>query len=112
MTLPAAEGAVGGPTGVEKVYLSLAPERPEVVDSAVRLSCDLEDWVLLLSAVFCSNCIVACCREQLRVESCLLLSLSKAGWVETARGESATDVHLHKEFSGWLHVEIKTRTRY
>ena len=44
MTLPAAEGAVGGPTGVEKVYLSIAPERSEVVDSAVRLSCDLEDW--------------------------------------------------------------------
>ena len=44
MTLPAAEGAVGGPTGVEKEYLNLAPERSEVVDSAVRLSCDLEDW--------------------------------------------------------------------
>ena len=109
MTLPAAEGAVGGPTGVEKVYLSIAPERSEVVDSAVRLSCDLEDWVLL-SAVFCSNCIVACCREPLRFESCLLLSLSKARWVEAVRGELATDVRLHKEFSGWLHVEIKMRT--
>ena len=62
---------------------------------------------MLLSAVFCSNCIVACCREQLRVESCLLLSLSKAKWFEAVRGELATNVHLHKECSGWLHVEIK-----
>ena len=66
---------------------------------------------MLLSAVFCSNCIVACCREQLRFESCLVMSLSKAGWVETARGELVTNVHLHKEFSGWLHVEIKMRYR-
>lgn len=60
------------------MYLSIAPERSDVVDSAVRLSCDLEDWVLL-SAVFCSYCIVACCREQLRFESCLVMSLWEQG---------------------------------
>ena len=64
---------------------------------------------MLLSAVLCSNCIVACCRERLRFESCLLLSLLRARWFETARSELATNVHLHKEFSGWLHVEIKMR---
>ena len=110
VTLPAAEGAVGGPTGVEKVYLDLAPERSEVVDSAVRLSCDFEDG-MLLSAVLCSNCMVVCCRERLRFESCLSLSLSKARWFETARGELATNVHLHKEFREWLHVQIKMRYR-